>query len=291
MSENFDVAIVGAGLSALSALREGTPGARVIVLEHRSSPGGALLPLLAEPEFEAARKVVQQRKLPEEIEFRFNATAVGLLPAFAARQPHTLLVRQRQGTVQIEARKIIIATGGLEMTREHQRIPGTRPVGVMTPALALQFLERGYLPGRQAIVYGDSCYANVTARRLRAAGVEICSFVPSTGDNATSDEAAELLEVHGFPRLTDVRLRTRKREFEQPADALIYAAGMLANTHWLKGSGLETGADGTILVDRQFRTNIPGIYAIGTVVSPSLDHARSRVMGKEVAEQIQGGQA
>lgn len=291
MSESYDVAIVGAGLSALSALREGTLGERTLVLEHHGVPGGALLPILPEPEFETAWKFVQQFRQPADVTFRFNATAVGLLPAFMDGQPHTLLVRQQQGTIQVDARKILIATGGLEKTREHERIPGTRPVGVITPALALQFLERGYLPGKQAIIYGNSCYTLVTARRLRAAGVEILSFVPPPSDKAAAEEAAELLEIRGFPRLTGVLLRTHGREFEQPADSLIYAAGMQANSHWLKGSGIETGPDGAVLVDHQHRTNIPGIYAIGTVVAPSLDHACSLAMGKEVALTIFGGQS
>ena len=60
-------------------------------------------------------------------------------------------------------------------------------------------------------------------------------------------------------------------------------------THWLKGSGIITKHDGTVEVDKNYQANIPGIFAMGTVVSPSLDHAGSIAMGKEVASLLIGG--
>jgi len=77
--------------------------------------------------------------------------------------------------------------------------------------------------------------------------------------------------------------------FDLPADTLVYGAGMMANTHWLKGSGIITEAYGTIQVDSSYQTNVQGIYAIGTVTVPSLDHADSIAMGKEVASLLAGG--
>jgi thioredoxin reductase len=100
---------------------------------------------------------------------------------------------------------------------------------------------------------------------------------------------AELIEIRGFPRVEVVRFRRDGQLFDLEADTLIYAVGMMANTHWLKGSGIITKSDGTIEVDRNYLTNIPGIFAIGTVVSPSLDHAGSIAMGKEVASLPIGG--
>ncbi len=217
--------------------------------------------------------------MPVEVKTCFKTTAVGLLPAFESGEPHTLIARQRQGTMEIRARRVLIACGGLELTREHAQIPGTRPAGVLTPILAHQLLLRGYLPGKRAVIYGDSNYALATSRRLTDSGVEV-TYV---GLNA------ELVEVRGFPRLEVVRFRRDGQLFDLQADTLIYAVGMTANTHWLKGSGIIPKTDGTIEVDRNYQTNIPGIFAVGTVISPSLDHTGSIAMGKEVASLLVGG--
>jgi thioredoxin reductase len=198
-------------------------------------------------------------------------------------------VRTRQGTEQVYARQVLIACGGLEATREHAQIPGTRPGGVFTPILVHQFLARGYLPGKQAIIYGDSRYATATARRLANVGIEVTQIAPTTSGDGYVEGQAELVEVLGFPRVEGVRLRRAGQVFDLAADTLIYAAGMIANTHWLRGSGIVTTGDGAIQVDARCQTNIDGIYAIGTVVAPSLDHADSIAMGQRVAALLNGG--
>jgi pyruvate/2-oxoglutarate dehydrogenase complex dihydrolipoamide dehydrogenase (E3) component len=50
-----------------------------------------------------------------------------------------------------------------------------------------------------------------------------------------------------------------------------------------------TGVYGTIQVDRRYQTNAPGIYAIGTVIMPSLDRVDPAAMRKELALHLPGG--
>jgi thioredoxin reductase len=280
MSDMYGLAIVGAGLSSLSAIIAGiTGGKRTIVIDYRDAPGGFLKAALPAHGFEEDWDLIESFRMPAEVKACFKTTAVGLLPAFETGGPHTLIVRQPQGTMEIRARSVLLACGGLELTREHAQIPGTRPAGVITPILAHQLLFRGYLPGKRAVIYGDSRYVLATSRRLGASGVEVTHV----------GLYAELVEIQGFPRLETVRFRRDGKLFDLAADTLIYAVGMMANTHWLKGSGVLTKSDGTIAVDRNYQTNIPGVFAIGTVVSPSLDHADSMTMGKEVASLLVGG--
>lgn len=287
MNDRYDLAIVGAGMSTLSALRQGALSSRTIVLEHQQTHGGFLLPALPADEFQESWKLIQSFRLPEATTVRVGATVVGLLPATSTDDLHTLIVRQRHGTQQIQARKVLIATGGLERTREHARIPGTRPTGVVSALLVHQFLDRGYLPGRQAVVYGDSRYAAATARRLVRAGLEVTCLVPPAehGDH----EGAEILEIKGFPRLECITVRQNRQTFDLPTDLLVYTTTMMANTHWLKGSGLSTSRDGTLAIDSSYRTTIAGIFAVGTVTAPSLDHAESITTGKEVGLLLAGG--
>jgi thioredoxin reductase len=290
MNNLYDLAIVGAGLSALSALRAGIATKSTIVLDYQEVPGGFLRPAMPAPGFEDAWELISSLRLPQGVAGYFGATVVGLLPAFSIDEPHTLLVRLRQGTFEVRARRVLIACGGLEITCEQSLIPGTRPAGVVTPILVHQLLARGYLPGRRSLVYGDSRYVQTTAQRLANAGVKVTHIKPQTNGDLQSqgEHPTELVEITGFPRLQSVTLRRAGQLVDLPADSLIYGVGMLANTHWLKGSGVITMPEGAIQVDERFRTNVPGIYAIGTVVAPSLDHTDSIKMGKEVASLLTG---
>ena len=290
MDDSYELAIVGAGLSALSALRAGIANERTVVLDYQDAPGGSLRSALPAPGFEDAWELTSSFRLPQGVTAYFEATAVGLLPAFDAGELHILLVRLKQGTVEIRARQVLIACGGLETTREQAQIPGTRPAGVITPVLVHQLLARGYLPGRQALVYGGARYVHATAQRLAAAGVRVTLIEPAANNSIQGEEpSTEIAEIVGFPRLQCVRLRRAGQLFDAPADSLVYGASMVANTLWLKGSGVMTRPDGAIQVDEQYRTNVAGIYAVGTVVVPSLDHIDSITMGKEVASLLTGG--
>jgi len=297
MSKLYDLAIVGAGLSALSALQAGIASARTVVLDYQDAPGGFLKAALPAPGFEEAWELVQSSRIPQRVTTFYGTTAVGLLPAFEAGEPHVLIVRQRQGTEEVHAQRVLIACGGLELTREHAQIPGTRPAGVITPVLAHQLLSRGYLPGKRAVVYGDSRYARATAQRLAGVGIEVTLVLPTEATRAAGESegeqpsltGAELIAIEGFPRLEKVKFRRDDQFFDVPADTLVYGAGMMANTHWLKGSGIITGEYGTIQVSSFYQTNVQGVYAVGTVIAPSLDHAGSIAMGKEVASLLVGG--
>ncbi|MGH2495757.1 MAG: NAD(P)/FAD-dependent oxidoreductase [Ktedonobacteraceae bacterium] len=279
MSGIYDLAIVGAGLSALSAIAAGLGRQRTIVLDYQDEPGGFLKHALPAPGFEVFEELIRSTRFPQSITACFGATVVGLLPAFEAGEPHILVVRQKQGTQQVQAKRVLIACGGLEIPREHAQIPGSRPVGVMTPIMAHQLLAQGYLPGKQAIVYGDAHYTRITAQRLAGAGIAV-SLIASA--------EAQLVAIEGSPRLERVTMRRAGEIYRMEADLLVYGVGMMANTHWLKGSGISTSEDGTVQVDAGYATNIPGIYAVGTVIAPSLDHVDSLAMGKEVASLLGG---
>jgi NAD(P) transhydrogenase len=56
------------------------------------------------------------------------------------------------------------------------------------------------------------------------------------------------------------------------ADTLLFAAGRIANTQDLGLEALGVGVDsrGRVVVDKNFRTSVPGVYAAGDVVHPTL---------------------
>ena len=288
----YKLAIVGAGLSTLSALRAGLNCEHAVLLDYQPRPGGFLHPALPAPGFEDVEALLHTYTLPEQLTTCFNSTAVRLLPASAEGGPHTLTVRQSSGTAEIRAERVLLACGGLELTRESAQIPGSRSAGIMTPILAHQFLNRGYVPGRRIVVYGSSRYALATAQRLATSGLTVTLVgvagqpdvaLPATPSSLSLLLPARLVALSGSPRLEELTFERMGEQFTLKADALVYAVGMQANTRWLRESGISLTAQGAIKVDGHYQTSVPGIYAIGTVVSPSLDHQDSLKMGKEVA--------
>jgi thioredoxin reductase len=297
MDHLYDLAVVGAGLAALSFLQAGGAPGATVVLEYQEAPGGFLRAALSAPGFEDAAAVIGGAHRVPGVEIRLGAAAVELLPASEPGASHTVLVRTRQGLDRTRARRLLIACGGLEVPREHDQIPGTRPAGVVTPIFVHQLLDRRYLPGRRAVVYGSARYAAATARRLADAGVAV-TLVPPPGTRAPNvhhavhiERPAELVHIGGFPRLERISLRRDGQLIDLPADTLVYATEMMANTTWLKGSDVALDTHGAILVDERYETNVPEVYAIGTVVAPSLDHVQSVSMGRMVGSVLRGGPA
>ncbi len=60
--------------------------------------------------------------------------------------------------------------------------------------------------------------------------------------------------------------RKTGKESVVDTDGVFIYVGLVPQTDFLKGSGVELSDRGYIITDRKGRTNIPGIYAAGDVV-------------------------
>ena len=284
----YRVAIVGAGLSAIAALAAGFAGGPAVLLDYAERIGGCLLAGGAAAYGEDEEALLARFSLPETVDLRLRTTALRLMAGVAGR-PHALLVRGPDGPTTIHAELILLACGGIEATREREMIPGSRPSGTCTPALVHGLLDRGWLPGRRAFVYGHGQLAVATAARLLEAGVHVTlgspfpslAVVPIGVEHLLQE--VNLLETLGQARLTAVRVRQGGTLRDLPADLLVYAIGQQANSGWLAGSGISLGPDGRVLVDARSETSIPGVLAVGTIASPDPDHRDSIRMGRMVA--------
>ena len=106
MDHPYDLAVVGAGLAALSFLHAGGAPGATVVLEYQETPGGFLRAAPSEAGFEDAAAAIGGAQRVPGVEIHFGAAAVGLLPASAPGAPHTALVRTRQGLDRIRVRRI-----------------------------------------------------------------------------------------------------------------------------------------------------------------------------------------
>jgi dihydrolipoamide dehydrogenase len=114
-------------------------------------------------------------------------------------------------------------------------------------------------------------------RKLKKLGVEIKTKALAQGMEETENGVIVTAEING-----------EQQKFE--AEYLLVTVGRRPNTDelGLRDIGMNLTDRGLIVVDKQGRTNIPNVYAIGDVVAgPALAHKAS-YEGKVAAEAIAG---
>jgi dihydrolipoamide dehydrogenase len=164
---------------------------------------------------------------------------------------------------EVPKRLLVIGGGyiGLELGSAYQKL-GTQLVVVeMTDQL---------LPGN------DPELVNVVARKLKKAGAEIYLQAKALGWEETKDGAA-------------VRVETKEGAKTFVADKVLLTVGRRPNSENLGLEKLGVKIEkGFIPVDKQQRTNVPGIYCIGDVAQqPMLAH-KAYKEAEVVAEVIAG---
>lgn len=240
----YELVICGYGVSGRAvAQRARALGLeRVLVVEHRHG----------KPSME-----------PDLPNIEFGTTAVGVLAGDG--KAHVVVLQSAAGTRQVHAKRVVVATGAHERPREGFEVAGSRPAGVMTSRLALDLLGRGLLPGREAVIYGRGLRVARLRAALLQAGVKLVAVVDPLRER--------LVRVDGFPRLAAVTIASVDGARRLACDTLVVAAALDPAVHLLKGSGVHM--DPTTRgpeIDQGGRTNIPGIYTVGTAAAPALDH-------------------
>ena len=114
------------------------------------------------------------------------------------------------------------------------------------------------------------------ARSFKKAGIKVMT-----------SSSVESVDTSGA--LCKVQIKTKKGMIEEEAEVVMSAVGVTPN---LENLGLETlgiqTENGKVKVDAWYRTNIPGIYAIGDIVAgPALAHVAS-AEGITCVEKIAG---
>lgn len=179
-----DVLIVGGGLAGLAAARRaGQSGARVILCDEQSEPGGWLLSSaetidgLAAPDW-VARALAELQAMPEvtilpcTTAFGFyDAGFVTLAQRRADLLPEQARPRYRERLWKVRARQVVLATGAHERPLVFARndLPG-----VMLASAVSTYLRRyAVAPGEHALVFTNHDGAYDCALALHQAGVPV----------------------------------------------------------------------------------------------------------------------
>ncbi|TSI15553.1 2Fe-2S iron-sulfur cluster-binding protein [Brevibacterium aurantiacum] len=196
-----DVLIIGAGPAGLAAAREaGKSGARTLLLDDRSAPGGSLLSSSADsvdgmPAAKWIESTVASFAEAEELTYRGNTTVFGSYDSnyFVALEDRTLdLVESggsgaqergtsRPGTRQqvwhIRAQQVVLATGAHE--RPIVFANNDRP-GIMLASAVRTYLNRyGVAAGQSVAIAATNDSAYELLADLHTAGIEVPAVIDS----------------------------------------------------------------------------------------------------------------
>lgn len=222
-----DVLVVGAGPAGLSeALTAARSGARVIICDEQSAPGGSLL-----SESDISSTSIDGE--PADVWLRAALTELASLPEVTLLPrtmafgyfPHNLVGlnqritdhlaslppgRPRECTWQVRAKDVVLATGAIERPLV---FPGNDRPGIMLASAARTYVNRyGVLPGSTVVVVAAHDEAYRAAIDLHNAGIEI-ALIADVREDVSGDlpNAARAIGIEIQPRSTVIGTSGRLR--------------------------------------------------------------------------------
>jgi dihydrolipoamide dehydrogenase len=281
-----------------------TAGKKFEELQHLSGmgiqvPGGATLDM---GQLQAWKGSVV-KKLTTGVAGLLKANGADMLHGEATIEgPGRVRVKTADGDVEVHAPHIVIATGSRPI-----QIPGFSfaddRVLDSTKALALD-----HVPGRLVVIGGgyiglelgtmlnkvgsqvtvveaqdqvlpgfDAEVVKIIARKLKKSKVEVLLKAKALGWEERGDHAVVRVDVGG-------------QVVEVPCDKILVTVGRRPNSEAFSQLGLEMER-GHIKVDKQLKTNLPGVYAIGDVATGVMLAHKATHEGEVVAEVIAGHKA
>ena len=259
----------------------------------------------AEPMFD---KVVARSRgvadgMSKGIQFLFRKNKIEHLAGFGVltKDKKVEVTNDKGEKTVYTAPHIILATGARSRQLPHMPIDGKKIIGYRE-AMVLPTLPK------KMIVVGSGAIGSEFAYFYSAMGTEVTLIefmdrIVPVEDEDVSRELAKSFKKRGIQVMTSsevtavdtkgagvvATVKTAKGEEKIEADILLSAVGIVYNLEniGLEGLGIKT-EKGKVVVDEWYRTNVPGIYAIGDITSgPALAHVAS-AEGIICVEKIKG---
>jgi NADPH-dependent 2,4-dienoyl-CoA reductase/sulfur reductase-like enzyme len=200
-------------------------------------------------------------------------------------------INPQDGMVIYQAEAIILAMGCRERPRGAINIAGSRGAGIYTAGTVQRLMNiEGYLPGRQAVILGSGDIGLIMARRLTLEGVKVHAVLElqpySSGLGRNIVQCLEdyniplylshtIVEISGEKRVEAVKVAPvdwsfspiLEKAFTISCDTLILSVGLIPENELSSMAGVEIcPATAGPLVDTDYHTTVPGIFACGNVV-------------------------
>ncbi len=279
-----DVLVVGAGPAGLAAaLTAAEAGARVILCDEQSDPGGSLLAgSNAEIDGLAAgawlvravaafARYPRLRFLPRTTAFGyFPHNAIGLNERLTDHLAEPPAGQARERLWQVRAREVVLATGAIEQPLV---FPGNDRPGIMLAGAAQAYLNRfGVRAGSRAVLVTATDSAYQAALDLQAAGVQIAAIADlrMSADGVLPEAArragievlinASVLGTRGNRRVSGIELAAADKggsaqRRSLPCDLVLMSGGFTPSVH------LFSQSRGALKWNEAARVFVPGSSA------------------------------
>ena len=282
--------------------------------EHSSEGGHMGLSVSGKPEVDMAALVSWKddivERLNKGVESLLKGAGAELVKGWATFEgPKSCNVETSDGTVGIEAENVIIATGSSHIDLpfmpcdEEFILSSTGALDLDSLPKSVAIVGGGYiglelgcalakLGTEVTVVEGLDCILAIMDSELRRP-LEI--WLKKHGVGVHTNALARGAEIKGKGAARKVELTFEKdgAEHSVKVDRVLVTVGRKPHTKgWgLENTGVRMDAAGRFIrIDRQCRTSVPGVYAIGDVAGePMLAHKAS-AEGEMVAEIIAGHQ-
>lgn len=307
---NVDVAVIGGGPSGLSAAielkRKGV--GKVVVIDREPEAGG--IPrhcghppfgfweygrVMSGPDY-AKRNVAEALKAGVEIRVKHTVVNLGAGGLLDIVSP--------DGPMQIQAKRVLLATGARETPRSARLVGGDRPVGVInTGALQSYLYLQGLKPFDRPLIVGTELVSLSAVLSCLKAGIKPVAMIEANY-RATArwpfslfprvcgvpmHYGAQLLEVNGVGRVESAKVRLQDgstREFE--CDGVLLTGRFTPEASLVRLSAIQLDEkSGGPVIDQFGRCSDPSYFAAGNLLRPIETAGWSFREGRRIARLIE----
>ncbi|AEW00644.1 dihydrolipoyl dehydrogenase [Niastella koreensis] len=230
-------------------------------------------------------------KMSKGVQFLMKKNKIDVIMGFGKLKAKGQIEVTNEGKAQIvEATNIILATGGRSRELPSLKIDGKKIIGYRE-AMVLPTQPKSMIVVGSGAIGVEFGYFYATLG-TKVTIVEFMDRIVPVEDEEISKELAKNFKKNGIEIMTSsevtsvdtsgngvkAKVKTKDGEVTLEADVVLSAVGVAAN---IEGIGLETlgvkTEKGKIAVDKYYKTNVPGIYAIGDCVpGQALAHVASK---------------
>ncbi|HXV25592.1 MAG TPA: sarcosine oxidase subunit alpha family protein [Alphaproteobacteria bacterium] len=279
-----DVLVVGAGPAGIAAaLSAARTGARVVVADEQTEPGGHLIGCAAEidgrPALDWVGSALSTLSAMPEVTVLRRATVEGaydhMLFGIAERLTDAVPAdgQPRQRYWQVRTRQVVLAAGAIE--RPIAFLDNDRPGVMLASAAAAYAVRYGVNPGERILIFTNNDWAYRSAIDLKRAGCTVERVIDLRRDPGPAARAAEAagipvrvgaavvralgrrLAAVDIAQLTPDGSRLSGATERIGCDCLAVSGGFTPTVH------LFSQARGKLLYDREIAAFIPGAAPAG----------------------------